>query len=104
MSEDERGAGDGAPILLGPAAGAGLRRVEVTQLAGPSAAASDDNGDDNDGNQRRTVPAVGHRLLTVVAHRAWATVGYGSDGVGHDSGPDPVAMRPPTGSPPSVGC
>ena len=85
MSEDERGTGDGAPILLGPAAGAGLRRAEVTQLAGPSAAVADDNGDDNDGNQRRTIPVTQHCLPTVAGHWARTPVGYGSEGWGFES-------------------
>jgi hypothetical protein len=40
----------------------------------------DDSRDDNDDNQRHTVPATGHRRPTVTEHRACAAVGYGSEG------------------------
>jgi hypothetical protein len=44
--------------------------------------AADDTGDDN---QRHTITAAEHRQPMVVAHRVWATVGYGSEGWGFES-------------------
>jgi hypothetical protein len=40
---------------------------------------SNDSGDDNDDRQRLTTTVTGDRSLTVVEHRACATVGYGSE-------------------------
>jgi hypothetical protein len=42
--------------------------------------AADDNRDDNDDNQRHTIPSTGHRQPKVAVHRTCATVGYGSEG------------------------
>jgi hypothetical protein len=45
----------------------------------------DDNLDDNDNNQRHTIPAVGHRSPTLIGRRACAAVDYGSEGWGFES-------------------
>lgn len=36
--------------------------------------------DDNEDNQRHTIPAIRHRQPTLVVHPTCATVGYGSEG------------------------
>jgi hypothetical protein len=61
----------------------------------------DDNRDDNDDSQRHTIPAGRCRPLTLGRHRAWATVGYGSEGWGFD--PSGCARQKPRRTRPGAG-
>jgi hypothetical protein len=70
----------GQEPVRGEAIQSPLRRRSGVGCPRTPGALADDSGDDNDDNQRRTIPAIEHRLSTVAGHRAWVTVGYGSEG------------------------